>query len=138
MSYVFQHTLDVWHWQFLNAKRAGAERCSGSFAVLHLGMHVIARIQQLAVSDSIGRYTGSGPAKALIMWVVLAAMYFLPTMLAWKRGSSRRVKVTLINVLLGWTGVGWILAMVMTFAYEPPPEGSEPDREHVPGTPRVG
>lgn len=101
-------------------------------------MHVLALIQQLAVSDSIGQYTGSGPAKALIMWVVLAAMYVLPTLLAWKRSSRRRLTITAVNLLLGWTLIGWVVAMVMTFAYEPPPEGSEPDRERVPGTPRLG
>lgn len=101
---------------------------------LDFGMTVY---QQLAPPDSITRYTGSGPAKEHIMWVVGAAMYCLPTMLAWKRQSSRRWKITVINLLLGWTIVGWIAAMLMTFAYEPPPAGSAPDVEHVPGQGRL-
>lgn len=86
--------------------------------------------------DSLSRYVGSGPAKAMIMYPVLVLLYLLPSMLAWKRGSRRRVKILLINVLLGWTVIGWIAALMMGFAYEPPPDGSEPDRPHVPGTPR--
>lgn len=92
---------------------------------------------QLDPADSVSRYQGGGIPKGAVMLVVLALLYLLPTMLAWKRQSSRRWKITATNLLLGWTGVGWIVAMVLTYAYEPPPEGSEPDRPHVPGTSRI-
>ena len=72
-----------------------------------------------------------------MMLVVAALLYILPAMLAWKRQSSRRWKVLAINLLLGWTVIGWIVAMVLTYVYEPPPTGSEPDRAHIPGTPRT-
>lgn len=114
----------------LTAKEPAGALTSARRGSLNCGMTVI---QQIATSDSITRYTGSGPAKEHIMWVVGAAMYVLPTMLAWKRGSSRKWKVTLINVLLGWTVIGWIVAMALTFAYEPPPTDSEPDVEYEPG-----
>ncbi len=87
-------------------------------------------------ADSIALYKGGGPPKELIMLVVGGLLYVLPTMLAWKRQRQRRWTITAINLLLGWTIIGWIVAMVMTYAYEPPPEGSEPDRPHIPGTPR--
>lgn len=93
-------------------------------------------IQSLDVPDSVSRYTGSGPAKLLIMVVVLGLAYCLPTMLAWKRQSRRRWKITAINLLLGWTVIGWFVAMIMTFAYEPPGAGEEPDREYIPGSRR--
>jgi len=34
--------------------------------------------------------------------------------------------------LAGWTVIGWIVSMVLTYAYEPPPPG-EVDEAHVPG-----
>ena len=74
--------------------------------------------------------------KPILMLVILALVYNLPTMLAFKRGIRRRWTVLAINLMLGWTVIGWIVAMVMTYAYEPPAEGEGPDREHVPGTPR--
>lgn len=77
----------------------------------------------LQAVDSTGRYTGGGAPKGGVMIVVLVLLYFLPSMLAWSRKSQRRWKITAINVLLGWTVIGWIVAMVMTWAYEPPPEG---------------
>lgn len=88
---------------------------------------------QLDPADSVSRYTGGGVPKGVVMMIAVALVYVLPSMLAWKRGSRRRWKITAINVLLGWTVIGWIVAMVLTFAYEPPPDGAEPDQEHVPG-----
>lgn len=91
--------------------------------------HMLAVVTQAV--DSAGRYTGGGLPKGGVMIVVLVLLYVLPTMLAWSRRSSRRWKVTAVNVLLGWTLIGWVAAMVMTFAYEAPPEG-ETDTPHLP------
>ena len=90
---------------------------------------------QLEPPDSLARYQGGGIPKGVVMLVVVGLLYVLPTMLAWVRKSRRRWKITAVNLLLGWTVIGWIAAMVMTYVYEPPPE-SEPDTEHIPGTPR--
>ncbi len=65
------------------------------------------------------------------MVIISVAIYILPTMLAFKRESSRKWRITAINLLLGWTLVGWVVAMVLTFAYEPPPEGAPPDEPHL-------
>lgn len=91
---------------------------------------------QWAVPDAISPYTGSGPAKLLIMIGVGVMVYVLPTMLAWSRRSNRRWRITAVNLLLGWTVIGWFTAIIMTFAYEPPLPGAEPDRERIPGSPR--
>jgi hypothetical protein len=79
------------------------------------------------------RYTGGGLPKGWIMIVVGAAIYVLPSLLAWKSGNPRRVRITLINLLLGWTIIGWVVSMVLLYAYQPPPEGEE-DVAHEPGT----
>ncbi len=73
----------------------------------------------------------SGFSRVTIMVVITVAMYILPTLLAWKRQSSRRWRITAINLLLGWTVVGWVVSMVMTYAYEPPPPGAPPDVPHL-------
>ena len=78
------------------------------------------------------RYTGGGIPKGGIMIVISVALYILPSLLAWKNESPRRTKIMLINLLLGWTVIGWIAAMVMTFAYVAPPTG-ETDVPHEPG-----
>lgn len=78
------------------------------------------------------RYTGGGLPKGWIMVVIAAALYVLPTLLAWKRGSRRFVRIMIINILLGWTIIGWIASMLMTLSWEPPAEGEE-DHPHLPG-----
>lgn len=48
--------------------------------------------------------------EAFIWWAMLTAMYFAPTMVA-PRG--RRGSVFVLNLFLGWTVLGWVLALFM-------------------------
>jgi Na+/proline symporter len=92
---------------------------------------LVPALRQLA--EPAEHYTGGGLPKGGIMIVISAAIYVLPSLLAWKNESPRRTKILLINLLLGWTVIGWIVAMVMTFAYAPPPAG-DADVPHEPGS----
>jgi hypothetical protein len=53
----------------------------------------------------------SGPF-AFVGWLVGLALYFLPTIIALIRKKSNLVVILLINIFLGWTLVGWIVALV--------------------------
>jgi hypothetical protein len=44
------------------------------------------------------------------MWIVLGFMYFIPTVWAYFRKSVDLKKIALVNLLAGWTVLGWILA----------------------------
>jgi hypothetical protein len=66
------------------------------------------------------RYTGGGLAKGGVMVVALVLLYFLPSMLALVGGKRRKWKIVAINVLAGWTMIGWVVAMIMNWAYEAP------------------
>ena len=66
------------------------------------------------------RYTGGGLPKGGVMIVALALLYFLPSMLAFAGGKRRKWKIVSVNVLTGWTIIGWIIAMIMNWAYEAP------------------
>lgn len=89
-------------------------------------------LTQFEPLDSAARYQGGGIPKGFVIVTVLVLQYVLPTILAWKRQSRRRWKITAINLLLGWTIVGWIVSMVMVFAYEAPLDGDAPDQPHQP------
>lgn len=84
------------------------------------------------VPDTPNAYTGGGVPKGIVMVVVLALLYILPSLLAWQRGRHGRRRIILLNLLLGWTVIGWAASMILLFRYEPPPEG-EPDVPHLPG-----
>jgi hypothetical protein len=45
--------------------------------------------------------------------LALAAAYFLPTMVARSRRVPNQGSVAVINTLLGWTFVGWVVALAM-------------------------
>lgn len=54
-------------------------------------------------------------AEVVIAWIltILTALYFLPWAIAATRGKSNSGAIGLLNFLLGWTIIGWIIALVM-------------------------
>jgi hypothetical protein len=46
-----------------------------------------------------------------MLTVVILALYFLPTLIAAGRKTTNGGSVLLINLLLGWTIVGWWMAL---------------------------
>ena len=51
----------------------------------------------------------------LILLVVLGIgliIYLIPTIIAFMRGKRDRVAIGALNLLLGWTFLGWVLAFV--------------------------
>ena len=53
--------------------------------------------------------------------LALTALYFLPTMLALDRRVPNKWSVVVINVVLGWTIVGWAVALAMAVRDKPRP-----------------
>ncbi len=74
----------------------------------------------LAQTDSAG---ASGGAALLIVLLVLlgAAAYFVPTIVASLRKVPNLGSVIVVNLLLGWTFVGWVVAMAMACRSQLPP-----------------
>lgn len=55
------------------------------------------------------------PTQTIVAWIValLTAGYMLPWAIAATRGKSNSGSIGLINLLLGWSVIGWIVALVM-------------------------
>lgn len=62
------------------------------------------------VTDKKGRPIS---ATIAIVATVLTLGYMLPWMLATMRGKSNHWAVMALNLLLGWTILGWVVALVM-------------------------
>jgi Superinfection immunity protein len=47
------------------------------------------------------------------MGTVLAAtfLYFLPTLVAIARDADNKLSIFVLNLLLGWTVIGWVIAL---------------------------
>jgi len=59
----------------------------------------------------------------LLLFALALALYTLPTMLAVQRRSDRTLAVVLIDFFLGWTVVGWMVALVVALGSGSRPVG---------------
>jgi hypothetical protein len=46
--------------------------------------------------------------------------YFLPAIVAFARSKRDAVSILVLNVLLGWTMIGWVIALVWALKQEVP------------------
>lgn len=44
--------------------------------------------------------------------LLAAALYFLPLIVAYRRRHHQVVSIGLLNLFLGWTFLGWVIALV--------------------------
>ena len=56
---------------------------------------------------------GLGEASGvIIVLVIIAVLYFVPTFIATGRKAKRDAGIFLVNLLLGWTLLGWVVALI--------------------------
>ncbi|RYD28268.1 MAG: superinfection immunity protein [Lysobacteraceae bacterium] len=44
--------------------------------------------------------------------IIIICLYFVPSIVAWVRGHHNKIAITALNILLGWSVIGWVGAMV--------------------------
>lgn len=49
---------------------------------------------------------------ATVQLLGLAILYFVPTVFAFSRGHRNATAIFLLNLLLGWTFLGWVVALI--------------------------
>lgn len=52
-----------------------------------------------------------------LFFLMILAFYFLPSILAWNKKDSGAIIV--INIFLGWTFIGWIVAVIWAITSPP-------------------
>ncbi|MGW1837145.1 superinfection immunity protein [Streptomyces sp. NPDC002067] len=62
-----------------------------------------------------------GIFEAVVLGIVIAAVYFVPSVIAFRRGHPNRLLILAINLLFGCTLIGWAVALYL--ATRPVPEG---------------
>jgi hypothetical protein len=55
-------------------------------------------------------------------FLFVCAMYWLPTLIAVVRRTPSALGVAVLNFFLGWTVIGWIVALVWALASPPVPQ----------------
>ena len=63
------------------------------------------------MTDNSGGYLILG----LVMLAAAIALYFLPAIVAGMNRHRQRTAIFILNLLLGWTAVGWVVALVWAF-----------------------
>jgi len=64
--------------------------------------------------------SGGGGAIVAIMFLVVLGLYFIPTIVAFVRHVPDRGTVIVLNLFLGWTFIGWVVALSMAARSRPP------------------
>ena len=65
---------------------------------------------------------GVGKMDLILVFVIFPlylTVYVLPTIIAFKRRHRNKTAITLINLLLGWSIIGWIVALLWSFTNDP-------------------
>lgn len=57
--------------------------------------------------------SSSGGGAAAVLLIVGIGLYFLPTIVAVARKVTNQGSILVINFFLGWTFVGWVVALAM-------------------------
>ncbi len=80
------------------------------FGILALGLVDL-------VSFPIALGTNNNAKIATVVFVVTSiALYFAPTYIAQGRQHASRIGITVLNVLLGWTVLGWVISLVWAYS----------------------
>lgn len=108
-------TFDEWVEVRLDDGRVGWLQAASMPATLDLSAYPVATADDLdpPVPDAEDVAKGVG---AVVVFLVLVSVswYFLPTLIATRRKHHNRMAIFALNLLLGWTLLGWIVALVMS------------------------
>lgn len=69
--------------------------------------------QAQIVSDRHGAEVRAGGGTVAWVLALVTLGYLIPWAIAVTRGKANSTAILLVNLLLGWTVVGWIIALVM-------------------------
>lgn len=54
----------------------------------------------------------------IFFWLIGAALYFIPTFVAFGRDKSSKGMIFILNIVLGWTLLGWIFLLIWAFSVD--------------------
>lgn len=60
-----------------------------------------------------------GSLWVVILWAALVFLYFFPTLKAFQRNHHQAVPIAIINTLLGWTFLAWVICLAWSYSATP-------------------
>ncbi len=71
-------------------------------------------------------YPEINPIVQLLFILVFLVFCFVPTIVAYRRKHHNKKAILLLNLFLGWTGIGWVGALIWAATAVNPQSGSPP------------
>ena len=56
----------------------------------------------------------------MVFALSVIVVYFIPLIIGFVRKHHQRFAILALNLLLGWTGIGWIVALIWSLTAKPP------------------
>jgi hypothetical protein len=78
-------------------------------------VNILAKLQDAnadQAAQNLGAALGTGIFGLILIGVLLSLVFYLPGIIAAGRHAEPAVWILLLNLLLGWTCIGWIVALV--------------------------
>lgn len=69
----------------------------------------------------------STPPEAWAFLAVCACCYLYPTWIAFRRGIPTRLELAFVNLVLGWSLIGWFFCLICAVGTKVPEGGSKRD-----------
>jgi len=57
---------------------------------------------------------GFNPLPIFAGFLILITLYILPSMMAYALKHKHRTNITIVNLVLGWTIIGWFACLIYT------------------------
>lgn len=83
-------------------------------------------MDQFATFDAAG--FAAFDVAGFALWAAAVAVYFLPGLIGRARRHHNSDAILLTNLLLGWTGLGWVVALIWAVTATRPPGGRDQAR----------
>lgn len=55
--------------------------------------------------------------EGLVALIALLVLYFLPSVIGVSRAHNNTAAIIVINIFLGWTFIGWVVALAWSFTH---------------------
>jgi hypothetical protein len=68
-----------------------------------------------------GDVAAGGVLSVLILAAIIFStlLYFVPTVIAFVKNKANKVAILVLNIFLGWSLIGWVVALVWAVSEEP-------------------
>lgn len=58
----------------------------------------------------------AGDSHSALIWVIIGmvilVIHFVPSYVAYSNNHRSRALILLLNIIMGWTGIGWIVLLI--------------------------